>query len=122
MPAPRGSIAPLRMTAANKCKNYFRSKFVSDSQLLLIHEVAAAILLPAVFGAFGAERFLLAVADGANAIARNTRADECTLDGIGAVVPQSQVVFGGTALVAVAFHGKMNVGMGREELSRGCNA
>ena len=42
-------------------------------KLLLIHKVAAAVLLPAVFGALHAEGLFFAVADGADAIAGNAR-------------------------------------------------
>src|SRR5882724_8392292 len=82
-------------------------------KLLLIHKVAAAVLLPAVFGAGHAEGLFFAVADGAYAITGNARPHECTLHGIGAIVTERQVIFGGTTLIAVAFHGKANSGMGR---------
>src|ERR1700674_2692942 len=97
-------------------------EFLPLQKLLLIYEVAAAVLLPAVFGAFRAEGFFFAVTDGADAIAGNACAHQRTLHGIGAIVTERQVVFGGTTLIAVAFDGKTNSGMSRQILRGGGDA
>jgi len=60
-------------------------------------------LLPAVFGALGAERLFFAVADGADAVAGDAGAHECSFYGVSAVVAESQVVFGRAAFIAMAF-------------------
>src|SRR5690242_21486859 len=78
--------------------------------LLLINEMAAAVLRPARFVGFSAERFLFAVADRLDAAGIHARLYQCVLDGIGAVVAQSQVVLGGPALVAMSLNGEVHVG------------
>jgi hypothetical protein len=62
--------------------------------LPLVHEVAAAVLLPARFVALGAERFLLAIADGANAVGVDAQLHQRLLGRVGTIVAQRQVVFG----------------------------
>src|SRR5208282_3977724 len=66
-------------------------------------KVAAAVLLPTGFVGFGAEGLLLAPTGGQNVGRRNAEANEVFLDGVGATLTEGEVVFGGTALVAVAF-------------------
>ena len=73
--------------------------------LLGADEVAAAILLIAVFGGLHAEGLFLAEADGVDAIGGDAQRDEILLGGAGAAIAQSEVVFGRTALVAMAFNG-----------------
>src|SRR5260370_42600435 len=58
--------------------------------LLLIHEVAAAVLLPAAFVRLRAERLFLAVADGFDAIAGYSSLHERILHRIGALGAQGQ--------------------------------
>src|ERR1700736_2093965 len=70
--------------------------------------MAAAILLPAGFVALRAEGLFLAEADGADAVGGDAQRDEILLDGAGAAIAQRKVVFGGAALVAVAFDGNAN--------------
>src|SRR4029077_15246927 len=65
--------------------------------------MAAAVLLPASLVVLRAERLLLAEADGAEAVGRNAQRDKILLDGAGAAIAKAEVVFGGAALVAVAF-------------------
>ena len=75
------------------------------------NKVAAAVLLPAGFVGFSAEGFFLAPTGCENAIGRKAEADEIFLDGVGAALAEGEVVFGGTALVAVAFDGDADVGI-----------
>src|SRR5271166_2413323 len=86
------------------------------SPLLFVHEVTAAVLLPATFVRFGAERLFFAVTDGFDAIAGDSSLDERILYGVGAIGAQGQVIFGRTALVAMALDGNVNVGMLLQEL------
>jgi hypothetical protein len=78
--------------------------------------VAAAVLLPAGFVGFGAEGLFLAPTDGVDAIGGNAEADKIFLDGIGAALSECKVVFGGTALVAVAFNGEALVRIALQEV------
>src|SRR5580704_15221626 len=71
--------------------------------------MAAAVLLPAGLVAVHAERLFLAVADGGDAVGGNAERDEVLLGGIGAAVAESEVVFGGAALVAMAFDGHFDL-------------
>ncbi len=54
--------------------------------LLLIHEVTAAVLLPAFFIGLGAERLLLAIADGLDAVGANATLHQSISHRIGAVI------------------------------------
>ena len=76
--------------------------------------MAAAILLVAGFGGFHAEGLFFAVADGAEAIGRDAQGDEILFHGGGAAIAETEVVFGGAALVAVTFDGGFNVWIGAE--------
>src|ERR1700676_656732 len=67
--------------------------------------MAAAILLPAGLVALVAEGLLLAEANDGEAVGRNAQRNEVLLDGAGAAIAQTQVVFRGATLVAVAFDG-----------------
>src|SRR6516225_5558852 len=80
-------------------------------------EVAAAILLPAGFGLLGAELLFFTPTGGAEVGRGNAETDEIFLDRIGAALAESEVVFGRTAVVAVAFDGHVRVGIGLEERS-----
>src|SRR5215472_10183797 len=88
------------------------------SGLLVGHEVAAAVLLPAGFGGLHAEGLFLAPTGGGQTLGRNAKADEVLLDGVGSAIAQSEIVFGRTALVAVAFDGDASLGIILEEV--GC--
>src|SRR5258706_3226324 len=77
--------------------------------LLGADEVAAAILLPARFVVLVAEGLFLAEADGADAIGGDAQGNEILLDGAGAAIAEREVVFGGPALVAMAFNGDANL-------------
>ena len=74
------------------------------------HEVAAAVLLPAGFVRLGAERRFLALADDRDAIGGDAKAHQVVLDGVGAALAKAEVVFGGAALVAVAFDADARAG------------
>src|SRR5437660_1665608 len=87
--------------------------------LFLIDEVGAAVLLPARFRRFGTNRLLLAEADGADAIRSHAGLGQRVLDGLRAVVTESDVVLGGAALVAVSLDREFDVGMLREPLRIG---
>src|SRR6202041_1782966 len=79
--------------------------------LFLIDKVTAAILLPAAFGFFHAERFFFAVADGLNAIGADSGRNQSALHGRGPLIAQCQVVFGRAAGIAVSLNRKVNVGV-----------
>ena len=81
-------------------------------------EVAATILRVAGFGGFGAEGLFFAPAGGAEMVGGNAQADEIFLDGIGTALAESEIVFGRTALVAMAFNGDAGVGIALEEVGR----
>src|SRR5260370_17368912 len=81
--------------------------------------MAAAILLPAAFVGFHTERFFFAVADGFDAAGADSRRHQSILYRRGTLVAKSQVVLGGTALVAVSLNRKVDVGMLTEELRVG---
>src|SRR6267154_1315460 len=83
--------------------------------LLGADEVAAAVLLPAGFGALGAEGLFFAEAYGADAIGGDAQGDEILLYCAGAAIAKSEVVFGGAALVAMAFDGYANAGVIAQE-------
>src|SRR4029077_12564061 len=85
------------------------------SRLLGADEVASAILLPAGFVALAAEGLFFAEADGADAVGGDAQGDEILLGGAGAAIAESEVVFGGAALVAVAFDGHANAGIIAQE-------
>src|ERR1700693_6323511 len=84
--------------------------------LFFVHEVSAAVLLPATFVGFGAERFLFAVADGLDTVAAHSSLDERVLYRVRATGTQGQVVFGRAALVAVSLDCDVNVGVLLQEL------
>src|SRR6266481_951932 len=67
--------------------------------------MAAAILLPASLGVLHAEGFLLAEADGAHTVGGDSQRHEILLDGVGTAIAEAEVVFGGAALIAMAFDG-----------------
>ena len=85
-------------------------------------EVAAAILLVARFGGFIAEGLFFAVADGAEAVGGDAQGDEILFHGGGATISQAEVVFGGAALIAVAFDGGFNVWIGAKEFGGGAES
>jgi hypothetical protein len=68
------------------------------------------------FGGFGAEGLFFAPTGGAEMVGGNAEADEIFLDGVGAALAESEVVFGGTTLVAMAFDGDTSVGIVLEEV------
>src|SRR5882757_5548962 len=76
---------------------------ISSAELLGHHEVPAAVLLPAFLVAFHARWLFLAVADGADPVCADSQTDQVLLDRRGAAIAQRQVVFRGTAFIAMAF-------------------
>src|ERR1035438_6781098 len=68
-------------------------------------EVRAAVLLPARLVVIGTLGTFLAVADGLQLVARYAQLHQEFLGGSGAPVAESQVVLGGTTLVAMALDG-----------------
>jgi len=76
-----------------------------------LREVAATVLLVAGFSGFGAEGLFFAPAGGVEVIGGKAEADQVFLDGVGATLAESEVVFGGTAFVAVSFNGDVHVGI-----------
>ena len=78
--------------------------------------MAAAVLLPAGLVGFHAEGLFLAIADRGEAVGRNAQADEILLDGVGAAIAESQVVFRRAAFVAMAFDGDAELRIVAEEV------
>src|SRR5580658_10685182 len=74
------------------------------SPLLLVDEVPAAVLLPAPFVALGTERLFFSVADRLDAAGADSRRNQSVLHRRGSFVAQGQVIFRGSALVAVPLH------------------
>src|SRR5579863_9847231 len=79
--------------------------------LLLIDEVAAPVLLPASFVAFGAEWFLLAEADHIDAASVDGCYRQCILHRDRALIAQRHVIFSGSPLVAMSLDCEVDVGM-----------
>ena len=77
----------------------------SGAYFAVMHEVAAAVLLPAGLVALGAEGRLLALADHLDAIGGDAQAHQVALHGVGAAFTEAQVVLRRAALVAVALDG-----------------
>ena len=63
-----------------------------------------------------AEWLFFAEADGAEAIGGDAQGDQILLDGAGAAIAEREVVFGGAALVAVAFDGHAKLRIVAQEL------
>src|SRR5262249_31494430 len=80
------------------------------------NEMPTAVLLPAVFGVIGAERLFLTVADGLDCVGTDSALDQSSLDRIGAVVAQANVVLGGTALVSGSLNRVVDAGMLLQEV------
>jgi hypothetical protein len=78
--------------------------------------MSPAVLLPAGFIRYGAERFFFSVADGFDAVAGNTSLYQSTFDRIGAIGTESKVIFRRAALVGMAFNRDVNVGVLLQEL------
>src|SRR5260370_9768761 len=68
------------------------------------HEVVVPVFLPAIRVGFGADRFLLAVADGFKLARAHATLSKGLLSGTGATRAHGQVVLAGTTLIAVALH------------------
>src|SRR3954466_7004614 len=73
--------------------------------------MCTAVLLPARFVRFIAERLFFAVADGLDAPRGNAGLRKRVAGGAGAAVAQCQVVFGRATLVAVPLDRELPVGM-----------
>src|ERR1700740_941156 len=86
------------------------------SGLLGADEVAAAVLLPAGFVVLTAEGLFFTEADGAHAVGRDSQGDETLLYRAGAAGPEREIVFGGAALVAMAFNGHAELRVVAQEL------
>src|ERR1700747_2179609 len=79
----------------------------------------AAILLPASFVAFRAERLLFAVADGLDTACNDSQCTQSSLHRAGTLVAQGQVELGRSALVAVSFDRYIDIRVLTEELRVG---
>src|ERR1700692_4062301 len=88
----------------------------STTLLFFVDEVSAAILLPAAFVRFGTEWLFFSVANRLDATAAYSGLDQRILYRIGTVGAQREVVFGGAALVRMAFDGYVDVGVLLQEL------
>src|SRR6202020_1967700 len=80
-------------------------------ELLLVNEMSTAVLLPASFVAFAAERFFLAVADRLDAAGCDSGGGQRVLHGCRTLVAQGQVIFGRSAFVAVSLDRDIDRGM-----------
>src|SRR6266436_1418760 len=78
--------------------------------------MAAAVLLPTSLVALSAEGLLLAEAGGVQAIGGDAQRLEILLDSVGSANAEAEVVFGGAALVAVAFNDDFNRGVLLQEV------
>ena len=65
--------------------------------------MVAAVFRPAVFGMFGAQRQLLAIADSRHTVSRDAQRLQIVLGGLRALGAKSDIVFLRTAFVAMAF-------------------
>src|SRR5579871_5442352 len=81
-----------------------------------LYKVAAAILLPAAFRVFVAERFFLAEAGGGKPVRGDSQRFQELLHGVRALLPQAEIVFGGSALIAIAFDDYFDLRMRAQEL------
>ena len=77
--------------------------------------MAATVFGVAGFVGFHAERLFFAVADGVETVGGNAEASEVLLDGVGATIAESEVVFGGAAFIAMALNGDAHGGILLEE-------
>src|SRR5580704_10072504 len=87
--------------------------------LVLVHEMAAAVLLPAAFVRLCAERLFFAVAVRFDAVATDSRLNKRVLHSVGAAGSEGQIVLGGAAFIAVTFDGDVNSCVLLEELRIG---
>ena len=76
---------------------------------LRLRNMRAAILLPALFVVLGADRFILAEADGRQLVARQAQAGQILLGLFGARIAQREIVLFRSALVAVSLHRQLEV-------------
>jgi hypothetical protein len=77
--------------------------------------VVDSVLLPALFVVLSAERFFLAVADGADAIGGNSFLHQRSLDRFRAAGSEGDIVFLGSAVVTMALDENLDARMLREE-------
>ena len=83
--------------------------------LVSLYKVAAAILLPASLGMFVAERLFLAEAGGGKPVGGDSQRFQELLHGVSALLSETEIVFGGAALIAIAFDDDFDVGMRAQE-------
>src|SRR5712672_428229 len=79
--------------------------------------MSTPVLLPAGLVRLGAERTLFPEARGLNPVGGHSGRYQCVLDRAGTAVAERQVVFSGTALVAVSLNGEGHVRMLLQECS-----
>src|SRR5690242_2515949 len=72
-------------------------------------DVRAPVFLPAAFVMIRADGLFLAVADDGQLVLRDPHAHQKSFGRMGALVAESQVVFGGAALIGAAFHNQLLV-------------
>src|SRR5258708_12852167 len=84
---------------------------LSNVLLLLIYKMTATILLPASFVALGAERLLFSVADRLDAAGIDSGRSQRVLDGGGALLSQSEVIFVVAPFVPSSLHGEVDFAM-----------
>src|SRR5258706_14631226 len=96
-------------TAKNGC--------ATQKRLLCHYQVATTVLLPAGFVALRAEGLFLAVADGADWIGADAQRHHVLFDGGGTAIAEREIVFGGAALVAMAFDDDLHLRIAAEKVS-----
>ena len=87
----------------------------ANNCLAFKYKVVDPILLPALFIVLSAERFLLSVTDGLNALCGDSVLQEHLLYRLCAAGSEGDVVFLGSTVVTMAFNEDLDVGMLREE-------
>src|SRR5271166_6211452 len=109
-PVPRNAAILLRRGSGagrTSAAPYVIDRFAS----LRVHEVGAAVLLPARFRAFRAEWLFFSVADGAHPGRRNSRLRQRLFGRLRSILAQRQVVLDRAAFVAVALNHETHAGM-----------
>jgi len=73
-------------------------------------DVAPTIPCPGLLVVLRIQRHLLAVADGADLCGTHAETDHIILNGLGPFLPQGEVVFNGSPIVAMPFHEDFHIG------------
>src|ERR1700722_8266708 len=96
----------------------FDSQLCRGNSLMRGYEMRSPVLLPARFIMLAAERPLFAPADRIHSRGGNAERDQVILCGLGGGVTETNVVFRGTTLIAMAFDGYANLRVRPQKLGR----